>query len=263
MQDRYVGDVGDFGKYGLLRTLGAGLSLGVVWYLVPNESHNADGKHVSYLIRSPANLNRYRECDSELYNTLAKIVDDRQRSVMSVRQRGVLPAGTAFFEDPLTYVGMPNIGPAALDARLRHRRRWMERALSQMAGAEVIFLDPDNGFESGTRRHEAKGPKYVYFDEVQPYLDRGQSVVVYHHLHFGATALVQVDIMVERLRDRLDGCDRIHALLFRRGSARVFFIFPAPAHKALFRKRLGRFASSPWSEHFSDVSTPDQSHIAC
>src|SRR5829696_4979011 len=57
MQDRYVGDVGDFGKYGLLRTLGAGLSLGVVWYLVPNESHNADGKHTSYLIPSRTNLN--------------------------------------------------------------------------------------------------------------------------------------------------------------------------------------------------------------
>jgi hypothetical protein len=26
MQDRYVGDVGDFGKYGLLRTLGPGFS---------------------------------------------------------------------------------------------------------------------------------------------------------------------------------------------------------------------------------------------
>lgn len=39
MQDRYVGDIGDFGKYGLLRALCAhDLSLGVVWYLVPDES---------------------------------------------------------------------------------------------------------------------------------------------------------------------------------------------------------------------------------
>ena len=48
MQDRYFGDVGDFGKYGLLRVLcglwgGPNFKLGVVWYLFPDENHNADG----------------------------------------------------------------------------------------------------------------------------------------------------------------------------------------------------------------------------
>ena len=56
MQDRYFGDVGDFGKYGLLRVLSGfwaepRLKLGVVWYLFPNETHNADGGLISYLQR--------------------------------------------------------------------------------------------------------------------------------------------------------------------------------------------------------------------
>jgi hypothetical protein len=258
MQNRYVGDVGDFGKYGLLRTLGAGFSFGVVWYLVPDESHTADGKHISYLTPNPRNLTRYRECDPGLYDVLAAIVDDGERAVASVRQRGVLPAGTVFYEDRLSYAGMPSIGPTALDFRLRHRRRWTERALAQTQGSEIVFLDPDNGFESGIRRHEAKGPKYVYFDEVQPYLDRGQSVVVYHHLNFSSTAVEQVARMIERLRDRLDGCDRIHALLFQRGSLRVFFVVPAPAHEAILQERVARFARGPWSEHFRDVSMQDR-----
>ena len=33
MQDCYVGDVGDFVKYGLLRALSDGKRLGVAWYL--------------------------------------------------------------------------------------------------------------------------------------------------------------------------------------------------------------------------------------
>ena len=34
MQDRYVGDVGDFGKIGMLRQIAnAGLRVGVNWYL--------------------------------------------------------------------------------------------------------------------------------------------------------------------------------------------------------------------------------------
>ena len=44
MQNRYVGDIGDFGKLGLLRALSSkGLSIGVNWYLTTDESHNGDG----------------------------------------------------------------------------------------------------------------------------------------------------------------------------------------------------------------------------
>ena len=47
MQNRYVGDIGDFGKYHLLQELSMpDLKLGIVWYLIPNENHNSDGKHV-------------------------------------------------------------------------------------------------------------------------------------------------------------------------------------------------------------------------
>ena len=50
MQDRYTGDLGDFSKLGILRALEmAGLSIGVNWYLTPDENHNGDGRHVKYL----------------------------------------------------------------------------------------------------------------------------------------------------------------------------------------------------------------------
>jgi hypothetical protein len=53
MQNRYVGDVGDFAKYALLRSISNGtpraLRLAVIWYLYPDEIHNSDGRHVSYL----------------------------------------------------------------------------------------------------------------------------------------------------------------------------------------------------------------------
>ena len=47
MQDRYAGDVGDFGKLGMLRCMeDFGLKVGINWYLVGDESHNNDGKHI-------------------------------------------------------------------------------------------------------------------------------------------------------------------------------------------------------------------------
>lgn len=50
MQNRYTGDIGDYGKLGLLRVLRAsGLTIGVNWYLRPDEGHNDDGRHMGYL----------------------------------------------------------------------------------------------------------------------------------------------------------------------------------------------------------------------
>ncbi len=50
IQDRYSGDIGDYGKLGLLRSLSrTGLRIGVNWYLTPDEDHNGDGRHTDYL----------------------------------------------------------------------------------------------------------------------------------------------------------------------------------------------------------------------
>ena len=50
MQNRYTGDIGDYSKLGLLRALqSAGFSIGLNWYLTPDETHNNDGGHTKYL----------------------------------------------------------------------------------------------------------------------------------------------------------------------------------------------------------------------
>ncbi len=46
----YSGDLGDFSKLGLFRHLSqTGLSIGLNWYLVPDEGHNNDGMYTGYL----------------------------------------------------------------------------------------------------------------------------------------------------------------------------------------------------------------------
>ena len=90
-----MGDVGDFGKYGLLRALCAeeltigsrtyDLSLGVVWYLVPDEGNPGDGGHVGWMRQEP----RYMPCDPELFHILLRMIRDGDRSVRAVRERGV------------------------------------------------------------------------------------------------------------------------------------------------------------------------------
>ena len=248
MRDRYVGDVGDFGKYRLLKALcGDDLSFGVVWYLVPDEAGNADGGHIGWTRQEP----RFMPCDPALFHVLYRMIERGDRSVRAVRERGVLPRGTVFYEDPLSYAGMPGWGRTAIGRRLEHRKAWAWDALAATRGCDVVFADPDNGLEprAGLPRQRLNGPKHAYFDELSGYLDRGQSVVVYHHLHRGAPHDRQVQDRLAQVEERLGSC---FAMWYRPGSGRVFFVVPAEAHRRTLRQRAERLARNPcWCRHFT------------
>ncbi len=253
MQDRYTGDVGDFGKYGLLRWLcgqdTARLRLGVVWYRTDSSIINADppndGKHVEYL--QAEQEHSFRPCDPPLYDGLREIVSRGDRRVQAVAQSGLLGADTSFHDD---YVPGPPAG-ASGQARIIPRRRWAEHARRVTQRCDLVFLDPDNGLAppsvSITR---AKAPKYAYLDEIKELFGRGQSVVIYHHLGRNGTHAEQVARWCERLQQSLDPED-IFALRLHRGTARAFFVLATANHASLHRKRATALLDSPWGEHFT------------
>src|SRR5712672_1118000 len=144
MQDRYVGDVGDFGKYALLRRI-CGLpgeravSLGVVWCLFQDEIHNGDGQHISYL-----GAPEFCNLDVELITALRTIVETGPRCISSVLAAGVLPQGTVSYNLP---VSPSAVGRRSRNDRLRYRSAWLERCLGLTANCELMFFDPDNGME--------------------------------------------------------------------------------------------------------------------
>ena len=88
MQNRYTGDIGDFGKLGLLRVLQmSGLTIGVNWYLIPDESHNNDGRYVQYLKNYD-----YCQLDEALWQGLNCIVKSQKRGISSL-ESGTSPTG--------------------------------------------------------------------------------------------------------------------------------------------------------------------------
>ena len=119
-------------------------------------------------------------------------------------------------------------------------------------GRDVVFADPDNGFETASvQRHQIKGPKYAFFDELEPFFDRGQSLVVYHHLHFGAPTQTQMRERLAQVGKRLGWA---FALRYRPGSARAFFVIPSEAHREVLAERAQRLAQDPcWGQHFTLV----------
>ena len=259
MQDRYSGDLGDFGKLGLLKSFCSrretgncsSLSLGVVWYLVPDEDHNDDGKYVQYLVPSARNQEQFRVCDSVLYDALGAMVFSGARSVASIRDRAILPVGTRYYEAPLTFDGF--LGPGTRQKqRVDLRTGWLSGALGLTACCDVVFLDPDNGLEVKVGPYQKRGPKYAFFDELMPFLRRGQSLVVYHHVARRGSAMDQVRERLAQIEDRLG--HEAFALLYHRGSARAFFVIPAQRHRDVLFSRTNGLLEGPWSRHFELVA---------
>ena len=88
MQNRYTGDIGDFGKLGLLRQLSrTGLSLGVNWYLTRDETRNGDGRYIGFLKNDA-----FRTCDEQLWSVLGQIVDAGKRQVSALERPDILRA---------------------------------------------------------------------------------------------------------------------------------------------------------------------------
>ncbi len=263
MQDRYTGDLGDFGKYGLLRALceptagemGGELSLGVVWYLVPDEQGTDDGKHTRYLCRSPSHDAHFRSCDAALYDRLAAIVRSGSRRVAQIRKRKILPKRTVFYEALLTLEGLPTIGPAAREARLARRDAWVRSAHYAVRKCDVVFADPDNGLEVRAKRYHKRGPKFAYFDELRPYVDKGQSLIIYQHTGHSHSAEQQVEARLLQISEQLQGSPKPFALLYHRGTSRSFLVVPAKRHKNLLTTRAERLLKGPWARHFTGLYT--------
>ena len=169
MQNRYAGDIGDYSKLGLLRALhSAGFSIGLNWYLTPDETHNSDGRHVKYL-----DQDEYRECDTELWLGLRDIVKSNKRKVRHMENDGILRA--TFFSECFDFTGMSKPDRSA------RRTEWFARSLDAMAGNDIVCVDPDNGLVVASAVGGPKENKYVLPEELVGYYVQGSTVVYYQH----------------------------------------------------------------------------------
>jgi len=69
-----------------------------------------------------------------------------------------------------------------------------------------------------------KGTKYAFWDEVNAFAARGQTVVVYHHLHRLCPSSKQLDLLRQQTKERMPHGFVVSAVVFRRGTRRAYFI---------------------------------------
>ena len=214
---------------------------------MPDESHNADGKHVAYLDPAHCSASRFRALDPDLYVRLSGMATTEPvRSVAGLERCGALPAGTVTFAESLTFNDLQVSDKAS---RVARRSTWLDAALAATVGCELVLLDPDNGVRATDHtvsRHRNKSEKHAYVDEIKAFLDRGQSVVVYHHAD--RSALVP-DQAQRRMSEIEAGCGvrPLAAVRASAGTVRLFVVIAAPLHRQRLGDRLRALEGSPWA----------------
>jgi hypothetical protein len=135
MKDQYFGDENDFRKYGLLRTLVAeqAMRLGVCWMLT-----ESDGRSCGNRLRYLAHPCKYRGHDPMLFDWLRDVVEvDQERRAGKIEQSGLLEG--AVFQSGL------------LTDQAGERAEYFKECSARFRGCDLVFFDPDNGFEVASR----------------------------------------------------------------------------------------------------------------
>lgn len=233
MQDRYVGDIGDYVKLAFLRAIRGSRTLGVLWWHFPDETHNGDGRHIGYL----QDAARWRHLDPVLFDSLRDVIEAGSRRISALQTADILP-GAIFYDVPV-----PVIGKSA-DRRLA-RSLWFAGTLAKTADCDLIFLDPDNGFEAKHFNEGApKAGKSVSLAELSALKSHNRTLVVYHHQsRMAGGHHFEIAHWAERLRGV--GFETIDVLRAANYSARAFFMLNASSAE---REASEMFAAK-WRNH--------------
>lgn len=209
MRDQYVGDIGDYVKLGLLRSLKAN-HLGVIWYKTGGKENSSDGKFTEYLHDL-----QNKEYDEDLFNRLKQIVcKDGKRRIERLEK---ILKGASFYKE---------------EVQTGERGIWFEKACKKMKGCDLVFVDPDNGL------HDEVSEKHITLAEVKK-LAKKHSLLIYHHLSRNQNHRTQIESWLKKLKKEIGGSYEITAIRAARGASRAFFLL---ARKESFKKNFKDFA---------------------
>jgi hypothetical protein len=166
MKDQYFGDINDYRKYGLLRSIieATELRVLVAWMLTPDDG-STDGKFTSYLDQP----NKWSKYDPLLFQKIRDIVPNgQQRRVNLIESTGILPK-VQYFSGYVT--------DSAPD-----RNTWFASLTAQAQMCDFVFLDPDNGLEVKSKPYGRKNSsKFVYWREIEELWSSRKSLLIYQH----------------------------------------------------------------------------------
>lgn len=166
MKDQYFGDINDYRKYGLLRSISraSDLRIMVSWMLTPDDG-GTDGQLVSYL----KDTKKWEKYDKVLYQKIKNLLEHKERRQVHLIEKTELLPNTVYFSQ--------HVPDSALE-----RATWFSALTEQAQSSNFIFLDPDTGLEVKSNPYGRKdSSKYLYWRDVSSLWSSGKSLLIYQH----------------------------------------------------------------------------------
>ena len=232
MQDKYVGDVGDFGKYILLNEICKKFRLGVNWFYVKGKEEAEDKEYrYRYLKDENKNFEKYERCCPDLYRKFRSlgIAENKNRNIAKIEEAQILPVETAFYRKPLPQ------GEAK-------RKEWFKESIEEFdkEKVDIIFLDPDNGIQPNPQKDkkDKDATKYVFYDEIECYYKLGKSLIIYNHRD--RSPKEEYDGKIFGVKDYVKPCSSIRVLKFKRFFVRHYVFLVQKNHEKVIDKTIKR-----------------------
>ena len=234
MKNQYIGDVGDYGKYGLLRFLAQkGVKIGVNWYLTEGEDNF--GKDRDYLKRE----DKFRPYDPNLFEAMKDL--QSEPNVALVKELQIIP-NAIYFEDALNTDELP------AKERKAERARRHAKALAELISAELVFADPDVGTLRKKMSVSCNGAEhYADLHELADHYFHGQDVVYYCHKAFRtdeAWRRKKREFLTFDQKLKLDA--HLFVLTYSRGMQRSYVFVVHPGRAEEYRAYIDEFLAGPW-----------------
>jgi len=210
MKNQYFGDINDYRKYGLIRSILRcyEFRLLVAWMLTTNDKRT-DGGFTGYLCEPAWGVH-----DRELYDELHRclISQKNTRNVALIEKTNLLPGARYYSREvPDSY---------------NDRIMWSQELLSEARGSDLVFLDPDNGLEIKSKPLGRKdSSKYLYWHEISSLWEQGKSLLIYQHF-----CREKRHLFIERIRGELEKVTKNRVAAFVTPNV-VFFLTLQPEHK--------------------------------
>lgn len=233
MKNQYVGDVGDYGKYGLFRFISKrGIRIGVNWYLTKNDEHVVDGNIRDYL-----KVDEESVYDREVYALLKTIPENiPDRNIGYIENSDILP-NAIYYNEELNFEG------ASPKERENIRTRWHNEGMKALKDAELIFADPDNGSTEDKKGARKNGEKYITIQEIADYYKKEKNVVYYCHRARRNQASWQKKTL--EIKTKCPDAEII-VLTFHRGTQRSYIFCIHPSQYEKYDRIVKDFLSTAW-----------------
>jgi hypothetical protein len=228
MKHQYFGDINDYRKYGILRSLSkAGLKTTVGWMLTKDDASN-QGRNTYYLTTAQKDDTKDPKCDGELFESLYEAVIRRKiKSTKWVHKNDLIPEAR-YLND-------------FLQDNLINRHRYFEQLEQIAKGSNILFFDPDNGLEVKSRPKGKKNSnKYLYWDEVKNFWNLGYSLLIYQHFP-RVSRLNYIRSLAKELRSNTGAAE----IITLKTSTVAFFLLVQPKHRKKIHAAL-EFIREKW-----------------